>query len=300
MRLYQINKGKLAQIKEEPFKLERDLQKLVENNLEVLLGLQLVKSELPIEDCRFDTMAYNPEDKSFVIIEYKRDSNNNITDQGMTYLNLILAHKEAAVLEMNNLFRKNLSIRDINWESTKIIFITSSFTKFQRGSLNPGLPIELLEIKRHGTNLISVSLLQKKGDSIGMNRIIKKSPVFEKVAKEIKNYTEEDLLKRGNENIKELYNQFKDAILNLDEQIEVQAKKTYIAFKKNGSNVSDIEIGQKHLKICANAKWGELDDARKLFENVSEKGHWGNGDYRVTVSDNKNLEYIMSILKQLL
>lgn len=50
MRLYQINKGKLAKIKEEPFKLERDLQRLVENNLETLIGLQLIKSEFPIEN----------------------------------------------------------------------------------------------------------------------------------------------------------------------------------------------------------------------------------------------------------
>ena len=300
MRLYQINKGKLAQIKEEPFKLERDLQKLVEENLDTLLGLQMIKSEFPIEDCRFDTLAYDPEEKSFVIIEYKRDTNNNITDQGMTYLNLILAHKEAAVLEMNNLFRKNLRIGDINWESTKVIFITSSFTKFQRGSLNPGLPIELLEIKKHGTNLISATPLQKKGDPIGMNHIIKKSSVFEKVAKEIKNYTEEDHLVHGSESIKELYKQFKDAILNLDDQIEVQAKKPYIAFKKNGSNISDIEIQKKQLKIYANAKWGELDDPKGIFENISEIGHWGNGHYRVVVNSSKDLEYIMSVLKQLL
>ena len=300
MRLYQINKGKLAKIKEEPFKLERDLQRLVEENLETLLGLQMIKSEFPIEDCRFDTLTYNPEDKSFVIIEYKRDTNNNITDQGMTYLNLILAHKEAAVLEMNNLFKKNLSIGDIHWEYTKVVFITSSFTKFQRGSLNPGLPIEMLEIKKHGTNLISVTPIKKKGDPISMNRIIQKSSVFEKVAKETKNYTEDDLLEKMPEDIRELYSQFKTAILNLDTQIEVQPKKNYIAFKKESSNICDIELWKKCLKIYANAKWGELDDPKKLFENVSEKGTWGNGDYRAIVSDSKDLEYIMSVLKQLL
>ena len=300
MRLYQINKGKLAKIKEEPFKLERDLQRLVENNLETLIGLQLIKSEFPIEDCRFDTLAYNPESKSFVIIEYKRDGNNNITDQGMTYLNLILAHKEAAVLEMNNLFRKNLSTKDIHWEYTKVIFIIPSFTKFQKGSLNPGLPIELLEIKRYGTNLISVTPIQKKGDSIGMNSIIKKSSAFEKIATEIKTYTEEDLLQKASEETQELYSQFKTAILNLDDQIEVSATKLYVAFKKDSSNICDIEIYKSKLTIFANAKLGKLDDPKGLFESIADKGHHGNGDYRVNVSDNKNLEYIMSILKQLL
>ena len=300
MRLYQINKGKLTKIKEEPFKLERDLQKLVEENLDTLLGLQVIKSEFPIEDCRFDTLAYDPGDKSFVIIEYKRDTNNNITDQGMTYLNLILAHKEAAVLEMNNLFKKNLRIGDINWGSTKVIFITSSFTKFQRGSLNPGLPIELLEIKRHGTNLISATPVQKKDDPISMNRIIQKSSVFKKVAKEIKTYTEEELLQKANEEIQELYSQFKTAILNLDDQIDVSATKLYVAFKKDSSNICDIEIYKSKLTIFANAKLGKLDDPKVLFENIADKGHHGNGDYRVNVSDSKNLEYIKSVLKQLI
>ena len=87
---------------------------------------------------------------------------------------------------------------------------------------------------------------------------------------------------------------------SLDEQIEVQAKKNYMAFKKNGSNISDIETFKKQLKIYANANWGELEDPKGLFDNISKKGHWGNGDYRINVSDSKNLEYIMSVLKQLL
>lgn len=298
MRLYQINKGKLSKIKEEPFKLERDLQKLVEENLDTLLGLQVVKSEFAIQDRRFDTLTYDPEDKSFVIIEYKRDRNSSVVDQGYTYLNLLIDHKEAAVLEMNNRFKKNLTVNDIEWEQTKIIFISSSFTDFQQGALNQGMPIELVEIKRHGTDLISVTSIQKAKNSLkssGQN-----SSALEKVDKEIKNYTEEDHLSKVPEEIKELYAQFKAAVLNLDDQIETQAKKLYVAFKKDASNICDIEIHSKGLKIYANAKWGQLDDPKGLFENVSNKGHWGNGDYRINVSDSKNLEYIMSVLKQLL
>lgn len=298
MRLYEINKGKLSKIKEEPFKLERDLQKLVEDNLEMLLGLEIVKSEFTIQDRRFDTLAYNPEDKSFVIIEYKRDRNSSVVDQGYTYLNLLLNHKEAAVLEMNNRFKKNITVNHIDWEQTKIIFISASFTDFQQGALNQSMPIELVEIKRHGTDLISVTSIQKAKNSLkssGQN-----SSALEKVDKEIKNYTEEDHLSKVPEEIKELYTQFKTAVLNLDDQIETQAKKLYVAFKKDASNICDIEIHSKGLKIYVNAKWGQLDDPKGLFENVSNKGHWGNGDYRVVVSDNRNLEYIMSVLKQVL
>ena len=298
MRLYQINKGKLSKIKEEPFKLEKDSQKLVEDNLETLLELQLVKPEFAIQDRRFDTLAYNPEDKSFVIIEYKLNKNSSVIDQGYTYLNIILEHKEAAVLELNNQFKKNLSVKDIEWQTTKVIFISSSFTEFQRGALNEGLPIELLQIKRYGNNLISLTPIIKAKSSI--NNLVKKSSTFEKVDREIKNYTEMDHLAQASEEIKELYAEFKSAILNLDSRIETEAKKLYVAFKKEGSNICDIEIHSKNLKIYANAKWGDLEDSKGLFNNVSNVGHWGNGDYRVVVNSDKDLEYIMSVIKQLL
>ena len=37
---------------------------------------------------------------------------------------------------------------------------------------------------------------------------------------------------------------------------------------------------------------------RKISRDVSSVGHWGNGDYEVVVDDTKNLEYVMSLIKQ--
>jgi predicted transport protein len=34
------------------------------------------------------------------------------------------------------------------------------------------------------------------------------------------------------------------------------------------------------------------------MKDVSETGHWGNGDYETIVSNTENLEYIMSLVKQ--
>lgn len=73
----------------------------------------------------------------------------------------------------------------------------------------------------------------------------------------------------------------------------------YIAFKKN-SNICDVEIQKDKLKLYLNAKWGELDDPKHIFNNVSNIGHWGNGDYRAELSNNDNLGYITDLIKQLL
>lgn len=50
-------------MKEKPFKLEKDLQKLFEQKLTLLTGLEFVKSEFSIQDQRqrIDALAFDPE-----------------------------------------------------------------------------------------------------------------------------------------------------------------------------------------------------------------------------------------------
>jgi predicted transport protein len=45
-------------------------------------------------------------------------------------------------------------------------------------------------------------------------------------------------------------------------------------------------------------KRGELDDPKGIMRDVASMGHRGNGDYEIKISDNKNLEYIMSLVRQ--
>ncbi|WPR73259.1 DUF5655 domain-containing protein [Flavobacterium sp. NG2] len=86
-------------------------------------------------------------------------------------------------------------------------------------------------------------------------------------------------------------------MFNLTDDIEIVPKKLYIAFKKN-KNIADIVILKKGIKIFINLKKGQLDDSKGLMKDVSETGHWGNGDYEVVVKDTSQLEYIMSLVKQ--
>lgn len=120
-----------------------------------------------------------------------------------------------------------------------------------------------------------------------------------KVAKEIKVYTEDFHFEAYPEEIKELYEVYKNAILNLAEGIEIVPKKQYIAFKKD-KNIADVVTLKKGLKIFINLPKGALDDPKNLMRDVSSTGHWGNGDYEIIVSDTLHLEYIMSLIKQAL
>lgn len=43
---------------------------------------------------------------------------------------------------------------------------------------------------------------------------------------------------------------------------------------------------------------GELDDPKGICRDVSQTGHWGNGDYELQVNSDDDLEYILSLIKQ--
>jgi RecB family endonuclease NucS len=102
MALFRIENNKqLINIKEQPFKLEKEIQSLTENNLKTIFGLEFVKSEFALNNFRIDTLAFDRETGTLVIIEYKRDKNFSVIDQGYAYLSLMLNNKADFILEFN-------------------------------------------------------------------------------------------------------------------------------------------------------------------------------------------------------
>lgn len=299
MNLYQFkNTTNLILLKEKPFKLEKEIQTFFEKNFYELTGLEMVNSEFVIKGKRIDTLGYDPQSKAFVIIEYKRDKNVSVVDQGFTYLSLMLENKADFVLTYNETLKKSIHSSSVDWSQTRVVFVSPSFTENQRLATNfKDIAIELWEIKRYENNLISINPIKKTKSAESIKPLTKQSTVIKSVTDEITVYTEEDHLKSSSDEVMELYQNFKNAILNLTDDIEIVPKKLYIAFKKN-KNIADIVTLKKGIKIFINLKKEQLDDPKGLMKDVSETGHWGNGDYETIVSNTDNLEYIMSLIKQ--
>lgn len=64
--------NQLEKLKEITFKNEREIQTLTEQSLNEIFRLEFVKTEFSLNNLRIDTLAYDQETKSFIIIEYKR------------------------------------------------------------------------------------------------------------------------------------------------------------------------------------------------------------------------------------
>ena len=298
MALYTNQTGKLKEVKEKPFKLEKDIQKVFEENLSAIMGLELVKSEFTIKNKRIDTLAYDAQSCAFIIIEYKRDKNISVVDQGFTYLSLMLENKADFIVEYNESLKRNLKREDVDWSQTRVAFVSPSFTENQIQATNfKDIAIELWEVKQYENDSIAINPIKKSVSAESIKPITQQTQSLKNITAEIKVYTEQDHIEKASDLTAELYEKFKAAILNLTDGIEVKPQKFYIAFKK-GKNVTDIAILKKSLKLFINVKAGLLDDPKKLAQDVSNIGHWGNGDYQIQVEDDKDLEYIMSLVKQ--
>lgn len=297
MPLYRLRNERIVTVAEEPFVLERDIQNLVEQNIEALLDLQYVKREHVIGAFRIDTLAYDPRTKAFVVVEYKKDKNFSVIDQGYTYLSLLLNNKADFVLEYNE--HKNAGMRkaDVDWTQSRVIFVSPSYTPYQRESINfRGLPIELWEIKRFVDGLISFSRIQNAKSSESIKTLSSTTPAIETVTKEIKVYGEEEHLAGKPEGIVELYNLLRNRIVELGD-VQVRPTKLYIGFVGNG-NFCDAHIQRGSIKLWINVPPDRLHDPLKIARDVSQVGHWGNGDIELMLTNEDELEYALSLIKQ--
>lgn len=298
MALYKIGQ-RLDFIKEHPFKFEKEIQTLVEQNLKTLLHLEFICSEFALNNFRLDTLAFDPENKSFVIIEYKRDKSFSVIDQGYAYLSLMLNNKADFILEFNENQQTTLKRTDVDWSQSKVIFVSPQFTNYQREAINfKDLPIELWEIKRFENETISFDQIQKTSAKESIKTISRNDQTVEAVNKEVKVFTEQDHLQKVDFETRELYEQVRERLIALDDNVTTQPKKQTIGFKIDNNIFCDIVLQGKGLKIYLNLKSGDLQDEKQAARDVSNVGHWGNGSYEIKLADLEDIDYIISLLKQ--
>lgn len=288
----------MKEVEEQLFIMEKELQVIIEANLDTVFNLQFVATEFSVGGFRLDTVAYDLDTKSFVIIEYKKGKKYSVIDQGYAYLNTLLTHKAEFVLKYNEQHPTHLKrIGDIEWSQTRIIFVANEYTDYQYGAINnPKLPIDLVIAKKYKTDLLQIESLTKS-ENLDATKTENKDFPKQGLSKEIKIFTEEEHIQKGAEYIQELYNSLKEIILSWDNDIKVKPLKLYNSFKLK-RNFVDIEIRKKSLKIWVNMRLGDLNDSRNLARDVSKIGHWGNGDYEILMEDDQEIEYIASLIKQ--
>ena len=305
---FKLKNNKLDPMNSIPFRMEKEIQNLVENNLEELFNLTFLSTEFRIKNQIFDTLCFDEDSKSFVIIEYKNSVSKSVSDQGMAYLSTLINNKADFILE---LLDKNIGIKkeEIDWSQSKVIFVAPKFMDYSK-SINLKVPWELWEINKLPDNFISFRKYETdSSQSLGDLSDANYDSQISKINKEIKVHTEEDLLK-NRENTKELYFSIKDELLKLHDSNFV-ARKTYMTFRKNNKVVLYIGIGQKDIEFqivrrVVIAKGNkDLDSARIMYEIKDPKNLFRTDitsggrkeSYFYNMTDKKDFNFLIDVIK---
>ena len=275
------------------------MQALTEKNLEELFDLKFVATEFQVDNLRIDTLAFNEETKSFVIIEYKNIKNYSVIDQGYSYLSLLLNNKAEFVLKYNLVFNTSLSKDEFDFSQTSVMFISPSYTTYQLRSVEfSDIAFELWKVVKYSNGTVLYDKVNNTDNTASIKQITNSDNKKQKVNKEIKKYTEEDTLDGKPDDIKALYFELKEFILSNYDDIEINHVKYYFVFKVNNKIIASVSLLSKSIKAWINLKESELNDPDNRIRNVANVGHHGVGDYEFIIKSEKDFYYFDKLFKQ--
>lgn len=298
MALFKIDGSAVKKLITKDLDLEKRLQELFESNLEEILNITFLAHEYSTSfGGRIDTLGID-KNGSPCIIEYKKNQNDNVINQGLSYLRWLLDHKADFEILCRN---KKVDI-EIDWDSPRVICIAESYNKFDLDTADI-LPInvELLRYRIYDENILYVEPENYQKVRISTSGIVKKAK-HEKNKQEVlqKSYSIDDHLKKASEQISSLFSKLREKIISIDEDIKEEPKKLYIAYKL-ATNFVDVEVRSKDIKIFLNVRSGQLNDPQNLARDLTKPkhiGHWGNGDYEIKIDSDENLDAVFSLVKQ--
>lgn len=263
MRVFAYKNGHLVKTDDPKFK-EDELHSTVESNLSRFFpGLDLVKSEFWVTtSLRIDTLAYDHDRQTFVIIEYKKD-NKSMTEQISEYDEAVKENKERCLLTLNNTFRWHKDTKDIKWKNTRMFFIKPDFTESEIKFSSRTESVELCAVRKYSGGWIVHHLgnehKYRSRRRIPQNTGGRKLPTSgglrsRGVHQEPKQYSEDDYFagKYGGvkalPSTKNLYLKLKKAILTKFPNIIPTQTLWYVGFSlKGGKMICTVRRSKQHL-----------------------------------------------------
>lgn len=302
--LVKYQNSKIENILIDEFRLEKELQTFFEENMFELTGYKFLATEFSIEHYRMDSIAFDEEKNSFVIVEYKRGKNESLVDQGYAYLQTLLTRKADFVLLYNEVTGESRLVKDFDWSQTIIVFVSPKFTQNQKDATSfMGMAFQLYEVRRYEGGIYSVNQINQK--KVKFNETVKDgldsiNPSISKVNRELIVYDEEYHFKTCNTNeiIKEIYWELKERILEMDSELKERFTKIYIAFKYDEThNCVSFWLKKDWIECVLNLKLGQLMDPYGIAYDISNR-KWSAAQYAIKITADSDLDNVMDLIKQ--
>lgn len=290
IKLFNI-KGDVKEYQSGTVTLEKELQTVIEQNMETFFGVTFLASEYCTTDGgRMDSIGID-ENHCPVIFEYKRSMKENVINQGLFYLNWLLDHKDS----FNVLVIKKLGLKaidSIDWSMPRVVCIAGDFTKYDESAIKQmNRNISLIRYRKFGDELLMfeqineniATAITEDNDSTSGLKVKGASKTFAEKKKD------------ASASILTLYEDVRNYVLSLGDDITETQLKHYVAFKKI-KNIVCVEILKNHLTLYLKLDAKTVDYEDGFTRDTTHIGHYGTGDVEVTVRTRKDYEKAQALL----
>lgn len=291
MPIFKDTSGALKKLNTLPLDKEKNLQKLVEDNLMEVLELHFLATEyVTTFGGRIDTLAVDANGAP-VIIEYKRNKNDNVINQALSYLKWLKAQKSEffQMLMINKLGQAVAESIKLDWNNPRVICIAESYSKFDVDTVEVvPLRIELFKYRYYEQDIFGLESLTVP------EAVSHATPASIDVVTQKPSSSVALLREKGTEAIRTLFDALQEQIINLDEGIEEKATSLYVAYRA-AKNFAEVHIGKNQLKIFLRPI--DYDDPRKLVDKIPDGYNW-TMDRRVYLESVADIEYVVGLIEQ--
>ncbi len=308
IKLFRLQDGQANELQGDASDLERPLQTLIENNLNVLLGIHFLASEYSTGKThggRIDSLGLD-ENACPVILEYKRSISENVINQGLFYLDWLMDHQAEFELLVMKKLGTGLAA-NIDWSAPRLICIAADFTRYDAHAVQQiDRHIELIRYRLFGDELLlleqaSASARQSSIPGVNLeNKALNKTGLHAaspsaKARTADKTYTEcyEDLSPA----LRELLASLENYILSLGDDIERKELKLYVAYKRL-KNFATVVLQRNRFLLYLHLNSEQLQPLPSHARDVRNSGHWGTGDLEVSIAEEGDLELVKPLIQQ--
>lgn len=267
---------------------EKVLQSLVEDNLKDVLDMHFIASEYHTSNGRIDTLAVD-KDGAPVIIEFKRNQNNNVINQALSYLKWLTA-QQAEFFEM--LMQKQLpkevfdNIR-LDWKHPRVICIAESFNRFDIDTVEMvPLRIELFKYRMYEGGVLSIDAVTLQGVSDSEKSIPAETSQSVTIA-----MMEQSC---ASHLIRTLFDELRERVMGLDPHIMEKAGKRCIAYRLT-KNFAEVLIRKDRLVI--DLRPIDYNDSLGIVEKIAE-GYTVTLNRRIILTLPTELDYVFGLIEQ--
>ncbi len=304
MPLFQIAGSQLSLTRPTNFNQEKEIQSLIEKNLETVFNCRFIASEFPTGSehaGRIDTLALS-EDNNPVIIEYKKVESSELVNQSLYYLSWIKDHRGDFQVAANKTLGEKI---EIDWTEIRVICIAPGYKKYDLHAVQMmGANIELWQYRLFDNGALYLEEVFRRSTALTGDVVVAngKNPVMVAAGKKAAmtratgTYTFEKHVDGADAEIKDIVLDLRDFITSLDEAVEESPKKFYVAYKVT-QNFVCMEVKKNKVILYLKLDASEVKSLPKNARDVRDIGHYGTGDFELTLKTTEDVEAAHDYIK---